>query len=154
MRLLIAQFKQQQSSGPIQPGTSCRCNSNNYSRKKVNQGNPNVNGWERTKDHNDDDISIHVSGDEIEDNANKKEQKSNVSGAGDHDPLSSYSSKVRSDDEEYSSDDDDEGKSRHQDLLDYIQEGMGSPIEASLWRFVERYVERKGKTKRWLKHKG
>ena len=134
MRLLIAQFKQQQSSGPIQPGTSCRCNSNNYSRKKVNQGNPNVNGWERTKNHNDDDISIHVSGDEIEDNANKKEQKSNVSGAGDHDPLSSYSSKVRSDDEEYSSDDDDEGKSRHQDLLDYIQEGMGSPIESE---FVE-----------------
>ena len=120
----------------------------------MNQGNPNVNGWERTKDHNDDDISIHVSGDEIEDNANKKEQKSNVSGAGDHDPLSSYSSKVRSDDEEYSSDDNDQGKSRHQDLLDYIQKGMGSPIEASLWRFVERYVERKGKTKRWLKHKG
>ena len=29
----------------------------------------------------------------------KKEQGSNVSGAGDHDPLSSYSFKVRSDDE-------------------------------------------------------
>ena len=33
----------------------------------MNKGNPNVNGRERAKDHNDDDISIHASGDEIED---------------------------------------------------------------------------------------
>ena len=106
MRSLIAQLKQQQSSGPIQAGTSCNDN-NKDSRKKVNKGNPNVNGWEMTKDHNDDDISIHVSGDEIKDNnAYKKEQGSNVSRVADEDPLSPYSSKVRSDDEEYSSDDD------------------------------------------------
>ena len=58
MRSLIAQFKQQQSSGPIQAGTSCNNNNNNNKdfRKKVNKGNPNENGRERTKDHNDDDI--------------------------------------------------------------------------------------------------
>ena len=83
MRSLIAQFKQQQSSGPIQAGTSCSYNSND-SRKKVNKGNLNVNGQDKTKNHNDDNISIHASGDEIEDNANKREQRSNVSGAGDH----------------------------------------------------------------------
>ena len=71
MRPLIAQFKQQKSSGPVQTGTSCSCN-NNDSRKKVNKGNLNVNGRDKTKDHNDDDISIHASGDDIEDNANKK----------------------------------------------------------------------------------
>ena len=38
MKSLIAQFKQQQSSGPIQAATSCSCNSNNDSRKKVNEG--------------------------------------------------------------------------------------------------------------------
>ena len=76
----------------------------------MNKGNLNGNGRGRTKDHNDDDISIHTSGEEIDDNANKKEQRSNVSGAGDHDPLSSYSSKVRSDDEKYSSDDDEQGR--------------------------------------------
>ena len=104
MRSLMAQFKQKQSSGIIQAGTSC--NNNNNSRKKVNKGNPNVTGRERTKDHNDDDILIHASGDGIEDNA--KAEGSNVPAAGnhDHDPLSPYSSKVRSDDEEYSSDDD------------------------------------------------
>ena len=70
----------------------------------MNKGNPDINSRERTKSHNDDDISIHASGDEIEDNANKKELGSNVSGAGgEHEPLSSYSSKVRSEDEEYSS---------------------------------------------------
>ena len=129
MRSLIAQFKQQQSSGPIQAGTSCSCNSND-SREKVNKGNLNVNGRDKTKDHNDDNISIHTSGDEIEDNANKREQGSNVSGAGDHGPLSLYSSKVRSDDEEYSSDDDEQVKGRYQDLLDSVQEKMGSPTES------------------------
>ena len=104
----------------------------------MNNGNPNVNGRERTKDYNDDDISIHASRDEIEDNnANKKEQGSNVSGVGDQDPLSSYSSKVRSDDEEYRSDDDERGKGRYQNLLDSVQEEMG-----------------KGQTKRSLKHRG
>ena len=129
MRSLIAQFKQKRSSGPIQAGTSCSCNSND-SRKKVNKGNLNVNGWDKTKDHNDDDTSIHASGDEIEDNANKREQESNVLGAGDQDPLSFYSSKVRSDDEEYSSDDDEQGKGKYQDLLDSVQEEMGSPVES------------------------
>ena len=38
------------------------------------------------------------------DNANKKEQESNVPVARDHDPLSSYSSKIRFDYDEYSSD--------------------------------------------------
>ena len=108
MRSLIAQFKQQQSIEPFQAGTSR--NNNNDSRKKVNKGNLNGNGRGRTKDHNEDDILIHTSREEIGDNANKKEQGSNVSGAGDHDPLSSYSSKVRSDDEEYSSDDDEQGR--------------------------------------------
>ena len=129
MRSLIAQFKQKRSSGPIQAGTSCSCNSNDF-RKKVNKGNLNVNGWDKTKDHNDDDISIHATGDEIEDNANKREQESNVLGAGDHDPLSLYSSKVRSDDEEYSSDDDKQGKGKYQDLLYSVQEEMGSPVES------------------------
>ena len=55
MRSLIAQFEQQQSSGPIQAGTSCNNNNKDF-RKKVNKGNPNENGRERTKDHNDDDI--------------------------------------------------------------------------------------------------
>ena len=64
-RSLIAQFKQQESSGQIQAGTSCNSN-NNDSRQKVNKGNPNVNGREKAKDHNDD-ISVHASGDEIED---------------------------------------------------------------------------------------
>ena len=108
MRSLIALFKQQQSIEPFQAGTSR--NNNNDSRKKVNKGNLNGNGRGRTKDHNEDDILIHTSREEIGDNANKKEQGSNVSGAGDHDPLSSYSSKVRSDDEEYSSDDDEQGR--------------------------------------------
>ena len=120
-----------QSSGPIHTGTSCNDN-NKDSRKKVNKGNPNVNVQERTKDNNDDNISIHASGDEIEDNnANKKEQGYNVTEVGDQDPLSSYSSKVRSDDEEYDSDDDDErGKCRYQDLSDSVQEEMFSPIES------------------------
>ena len=53
------------------------------------------------KGHNDDEI--HVSRDKNEDNnVNTEEQGSNISG--DHDPLSYYSSKVRSDDEECSSD--------------------------------------------------
>ena len=99
IRQLIAEFKQQQSNGPIQAGTSCNDN-NKDSRKKVNNGNPKVFGQERTKDHNDDQILTHVSGDEIEiedNNANKNEQRfSNISGVGDQDPLSSYSSKVRS----------------------------------------------------------
>ena len=129
MRPLIAQFKQQQFSGPIQTGTSCSCNKND-SRKKVNKGNLNVNGRDKTKDHNDVDISIHASGDDIEDNANKKEQGSNVSRAADHDPLSSYSSKVRSDDEEYSGDDDEQDNGRYQDLLDSVQEEMSSPTES------------------------
>ena len=41
-----------------------------------------------------------------------KKQGSHISGRGDHDPLSSYSPKVRSDDEWYSSDDDERGKGR------------------------------------------
>ena len=55
MRSLNAQFKQQQSSGPIQAGTSCSCNSKNNSRKKVNKGDLNANGQDKTKDHNDDE---------------------------------------------------------------------------------------------------
>ena len=43
-----------------------------------------------------------------------------------------YSSRVRSDDEEYSSDNDERGKDRYNDLLDSIQEEMGSPIENKL----------------------
>ena len=60
----------------------------------MNKGNPNVNGRENTKDDNEDDILIHASWDEIEDNA--KEKRSNVSEVGDHDhdPLSSYSSEL------------------------------------------------------------
>ena len=38
------------------------------------------------------------------DNVKKKEQESNVPVARDHDPLSSYSSKIRFDCDEYSSD--------------------------------------------------
>ena len=91
--------------GEIQAGTSC----NDYNKdctKKVYKGYPKVNGQERTKDHNDDDISIHASGDEIEDNiGNKNEQgSSNVSVVGDQDVMRSYSSKLRYDDEEYRSD--------------------------------------------------
>ena len=41
MRSLIAQFKQQQFSGPIQAGNSC--NNNNDSREEVNKDNPNAN---------------------------------------------------------------------------------------------------------------
>ena len=130
MRSLIVQFTQQKPSGPIQAGTSCN-NNHKDSRKKVNKGNPNINGREKTKDHNDDDISIHALGDEIKDNANRKEQGPNVSGAGDdQDPLSSYSSKVRSDEEEYSSDDDERGKGKYQHLLDSVQEEIGPPIES------------------------
>ena len=61
MRSLIAQFKQQQSSGPIQAVTSCSCTGNN-SRKKVNKGNLNVNGQNKTKDHNNNDISMRCLG--------------------------------------------------------------------------------------------
>lgn len=102
---LIAQFKQEQSTEPMQTKTSCSNNSKD-SRKKMDKGNLDVNSRERTKDPNDDDISVHGSGDEIEVNANKKEQGSNVLGAGDHNNLNSYSFKVISDDEEYSSDHD------------------------------------------------
>ena len=85
-----------------------------------------VNSWERTKGYNDNVISIHVSGNEIKDNnVSKKEQGSNISE--DHDPLSLYSSKVRSDDEEYSSNGDEWGKGRYKDLLDSVQEEMGPP---------------------------
>ena len=70
----------------------------------MDKGNPDINIRERTKGNNDNDISIHTSGDKIEDNVNKKEQVPNVSGAGgDHDSLRSSSSKVRSDVKEYSS---------------------------------------------------
>ena len=44
--------------------------------------------------------------------------------------MSSYSSKVRSDDEEYSSDDDEQDKGRYQDLLDSVQEETSSPTES------------------------
>ena len=110
----------------------------------MNKENPNVNCRDRTKDHNDDDISIHASGDEIEDNANKKEQGSNVSGVGAQDPLSSYSCSVRNDNEECSSDDDEQGKVRYQDLVDSIQEEMGLPIES---KFSEVCGNIWGKTK-------
>ena len=43
-----------------------------------------------------------------------------------------YSSRVRSDDEEYSSDNDERGKDRYNDLLDSIRGEMGSPIENKL----------------------
>ena len=89
-------------------------------------------------------ISIHASGDEIEDNANKKEPGSNVSGAEDHDPLSSYSSKVRSDDEKHSSDDDEQGNGRYQDLLDSVQEEMSPPMESE---FAEVCGNIRGKAK-------
>ena len=55
--------------------------------------------------------------------------------------MSSHSSKVRYDDEEYSSDDDKQGMGRYQDLLDSAQE-MGSQLKASLRRFVERHGKR------------
>ena len=60
MKSLIAQFKQQQSSGLIQVGTSCSNNNNKDSTKTVDKGNPGVNSRERTKGHNDDDVSIHA----------------------------------------------------------------------------------------------
>ena len=100
----------------------------------------------RTKDHNDDDILIHALSDEIEDNANKQDQGSNVSGARDHDPLSSYSSKIKSDDVEYSSDDDERSKGRCQDLLDSEQEEMR--VCGGLWKDMA-----KGKIKRSLIHR-
>ena len=85
-----------------------------------------VNSWERTKGYNDNVISIHASGNEIKDNnVSKKEQVSNISE--DHDPLSLYFSKVRSDGEEYSSNGDEWGKGRYKDLLDSVQEEMGPP---------------------------
>ena len=73
---------------------------------------------------------VQASGDEIKDNhGNKNEQgSSDVSGVRDQDPLRLYSSKVRSYNEEYSSDDDERANSRYQDLLDSVQEEMGSPI--------------------------
>ena len=43
--------------------------------------------------------------------------------------MSSYSSKVRSVNEEYSSNDDEQGKGRYQDLLDSVQAEIGSPTE-------------------------
>ena len=42
MKSLIAQFKQQQSSGPIKAGASFSNKNNKDSRKKVDKGNPNV----------------------------------------------------------------------------------------------------------------
>ena len=57
--------------GEIQAGTSCN-DYNKDSTKKVYKGYLKVNGQERTKDHNDNDISIHASGDEIEDNNGNK----------------------------------------------------------------------------------
>ena len=75
MRSLIAQFKQQ-SSRPIQAGTSWNDNNTDFRKKSYpeNKGLPKVNGQERTKDHNDNDISIHASGDEIEDNNGNKNE--------------------------------------------------------------------------------
>ena len=55
MKSLMAQFKQHQSSGLIQAGSSCS-NNNKNSSKKLDEGNPDVNSWERIKGHNDDDI--------------------------------------------------------------------------------------------------
>ena len=90
----------------------------------MNKGNPDVNSRKKTKAHSDNDVYIHASGDGIEDNnVNIIEQESNVSGV--HDPLSTYSSKVRYDDEEYSSDDHERGKGRYKDLLDSLREEMG-----------------------------
>ena len=117
----------------------------------MKKGSPNVNGREKTKDHNDNDISIHASGDEIEDNANEKGQGSNASGIGDHDPLSSYSSKIRSDDEECSSDDDERGKGRYQDLLNCVQEEMGPQIESEFAEICGKYGERQNQK---VKHRG
>ena len=59
MKSLIAQSKQRQSSGPIQAGTSN--NSTKEFREKWNEGNLDINSWEGTKCHNDDDVSIRAS---------------------------------------------------------------------------------------------
>ena len=64
------------------------------------------------------------------DNVNKKEQESNVPVARDHDPLSSYSSKIRFDYDEYSSDNHERGKRRYQDILDSMQEEIGTSAES------------------------
>ena len=104
----------------------------------MDKGNPGENSRKKTKSQNDNRVSIHTSREEIEDNnVNIKEQGSNVSEGPDH--LSSYSSKVRSDDEEYSSDHGDRGKGRYKDLLNSVQEEMGPPIENV---FAEVYGER------------
>ena len=68
-------------------------------------------------------------GDEIEQENNiyGKEQRSNISG--DHYPMCSYFSKVRSDDEEQSSDDYERGKGKYKDLLDFVQKEIGPLIE-------------------------
>ena len=100
----------------------------------MDRENSDVDSWGRTKDCNDNDTSIHASGDKIEDNANKKEQGLVIQEHKTMIPLSSYSSKVRSDDEEYCSDDDEQSKGRHQDLLDSAQEEMSLPTES---KFVE-----------------
>ena len=100
----------------------------------MDRENSDVDSWGRTKDCNDNDISIHVSGDEIEDNVNKKEQGLVIQEHETMIPLGSYSSKVRSDDEEYCSDDDEQNKGRHRDVLDSVQEEMSPPTESE---FVE-----------------
>ena len=140
MKSLIAQFKQQ-SSEPSQARTSN--NNNKDSRKKVDKGNLGENSQKRSKGQNDDDVSIHASWDEIKDNnVHKNEQGSNVSK--DHDPLSSYSSKVSSDDDEYSSDHDERSKVRYQDLLDSILQEMSPQIEN---KFAEVFRMSWGKAK-------
>ena len=104
----------------------------------MKKGSPNVNGREKTKDHNDNDISIHASGDEIQDNANEKGQGSNASGIGD-------------DDEECSSDDNERGKGRYQDLLNCVQEEMSPQIESEFAEICGKYGERQNQK---VKHRG
>ena len=114
----------------------------------MDKGNPGENSRKKTKSQNDNRVSIHTSREEIEDNnVNIKEQGSNVSEG--HDHLSSYSSKVRSDDEEYSSDHDDRGKGRYKDLLNFVQEEMGPQLKTCFRSYMG-----KGKMKRLFRHRG
>ena len=58
--------------------------------------------------------------------------------------MSTYSSEVRSDDEEYSSNNDEWSKGRYQDLLDSVKDKMGHSIERE---FAEVCGKIYGKTK-------
>ena len=71
----------------------------------MDKENPNENSQKRTRGKNYNDVFIHALRAESEDNNfNKKSQRSKFSG--DYDSLRSYSSNVRSNDEEHNNDDD------------------------------------------------